>query len=145
MTHEYLTSCWYTLTCPINGNVDEYNGHLVSGDRRVRSVTIFDNDLTDGSFFSLVLLWCNKLTQNALHKTLVWLFVNELHVILKSHEILIWLDIITLTLKTANKISLCKAWSFQIILTSSLRWIGFLSAVVIYGSFKGIYIWMWDP
>ena len=45
----------------------------------------------------------NKLTQNALHKTLVRLFVNELHVILKSHEILIWFDIITLTLKNGKQ------------------------------------------
>ena len=71
MTHEYLTLCCYTLTCPINGNVDEYNGHLVSGDRRVRSVTIVDNDFTGGSFLVRFCFAVNKLTQNALHKTLV--------------------------------------------------------------------------
>ena len=80
------------MTCPIKGNVNEYKDNLVSGDRKVRSITIFDNDVTDRRFLVTCRLCfgvVNKLTHSVSHKTVVS-FVWEL--ILVSHEILIWSD-----------------------------------------------------
>ena len=66
--------------------------HLVSGDRKVRSITIFDNDITDRSFLVTCRLCfgVNKLTHSVFDKTGVSIFVWEL--ILVSHEILTWFD-----------------------------------------------------
>ena len=65
--------------------------HLVSVDKKFRSITIFDNDVTDRSFLvRLCFGVVNKLTHLLFDKTVASIFVWEF--ILVSHEILIRFD-----------------------------------------------------